>query len=341
VTVLVVDKVVVRFGSRAVLDGVDLEIAPGQTVVVLGPSGCGKSTLLRTIAGLEPLAAGRVTWDGHDLAGVAPHERHFGLMFQDYALFPHRDVRGNVEFGLRMTGRPPADRSARVDEVLHLVGLSELARRSVATLSGGEQQRVALARALAPSPRLLMLDEPLGALDRGLRKRLLDELRALLAAAALPALYVTHDHDEAFALADRLVVMRAGRVVQQGTPDAVWRAPADEWSATFLGFGPAVDVTIANGAAATPWGRFAASGTRDGPGRVVLRPGAMHLDDGAQPSSRGVVRRRTFRGDHVLLAVEVDGAPTVDVRVPPSVTADIGASVSLAVDPEGALVYGR
>jgi thiamine transport system ATP-binding protein len=328
----------VTFGAHRALDHVDLVVEHTETVVVLGPSGCGKSTLLRAIAGLEPLADGGVWWDGTDLTGVAPHERRFGLMFQDYALFPHRDVRGNVEFGLRMARVPAAERSRRVDEVLALVGLDGYGARRVATLSGGEQQRVALARALAPSPRLLMLDEPLGALDRVLRTRLLDELRSLLAAAGVPALYVTHDHDEAFALADRIVVMRAGKVVQAGVPAEVWRRPADAWVAHFLGFGPELDVPVDDGVASTPWGVFATSGAGDrGTARVVLRPGAFRLD--VRSDCRGIVRRRTFRGDHVSLAVEVPGAPLVEVRAPTDEASAVGATVGVALAADGVLVY--
>src|SRR5580765_2621867 len=177
---LQVEGAVVRFGDRRALDCVDLALESGETIAVLGPSGSGKTTLLRAVAGLQRLDAGCIRWDGVDLTAVAPHERHFGLMFQEYALFPHRDVAGNVEFGLRIASSNRAARARRVDEVLALVGLADLRGRRVATLSGGEQQRVALARALAVSPRLLMLDEPLGALDRVWRRRLLEEIRAIL-----------------------------------------------------------------------------------------------------------------------------------------------------------------
>jgi thiamine transport system ATP-binding protein len=232
---LEVAGVSVVFGARRVLDGVDLEVGKGETIALLGPSGSGKSTLLRAIAGLEPLAAGRISFDGEDLAGVPPHRRGFGFMFQDGALFPHRDVRGNIEFGLRMARMRPAEREARVDEVLALVGLGGFGPRRVSKLSGGEQQRVALARTLAPRPRFIMLDEPLGSLDRLLHDRLVADLRALLRAADIPALVVTHDHDEAGVLAERVALLRDGRIVQQGSVSEVTRAPRDEWVAAFLG----------------------------------------------------------------------------------------------------------
>jgi thiamine transport system ATP-binding protein len=225
----------VRFGDHAALDGVDLSVHDGEIVAVLGPSGSGKSTLLRAIAGLEPLAAGTIAWHGTDLAGTPPHKRRFGLMFQDYALFPHKDVAGNVAFGLRMQGRAAPDVERRVAEVLALVDLEGFEHRSVTTLSGGEQQRVALARALAPEPRLLMLDEPLGALDRTLRERLTVDLEQLLHRLGMTSIYVTHDHAEARSIGDQLVVMRAGRVEQIGTPHDVVAHPANDFVAGFVG----------------------------------------------------------------------------------------------------------
>ena len=179
-------------------------------MTVLGPSGSGKTTLLRVIAGLQRPDAGRVLLDGRDLEGIPPHRRGIGLVFQDHALFPHRDVSGNVSFGLRMRGDPPEAVAARTAEVLDLVGLAGFEHRSIGTLSGGEQQRVALARALAPEPRVLLLDEPLGSLDRRLRDRLLDDLARVFDELGLTAVYVTHDQTEAFALGDRVAVMRAG-----------------------------------------------------------------------------------------------------------------------------------
>ncbi len=200
----------VRYGDVVALDGVDVDVPRGEVLSVLGPSGSGKSTLLRVIAGLEPTAAGSVHWGGDDLTHVPPHLRRFGLMFQDHALFPHRDVADNVEFGLRMQRRPRTEVEARSNAALARVGLDGYQHRRVHELSGGEQQRVALARAIAPEPRLLMLDEPLGSLDRELRDRLMVELRTLFVDLGLTAIFVTHDHDEAFAVADRVLLMRGG-----------------------------------------------------------------------------------------------------------------------------------
>ncbi len=232
---LQVEGLTVRFGSTIALDSVDLTIETGEVVAVVGPSGCGKSTLLRSIAGLQPLSGGRILAAGRSLDGVPTHERGLGLMFQDHALFTHETVAGNVGFGLRMASVPVAERRDRVEALLSLVGLSGFGDRSVATLSGGEAQRVALARSLAPNPALLMLDEPLGSLDRVLRRQLTSELRALLGGVGVSALHVTHDQAEAFAVADRVVVLRAGRIVQSGSPQDLWFRPASRFVAEFLG----------------------------------------------------------------------------------------------------------
>ena len=314
---LSVADLVVRYGDVTALDGVDLEVADSEVVCVLGPSGCGKSTLLRAIAGLEPPAAGSVAWDGHDLAGVPPHQRELGLMFQDHSLFPHRDVLGNVGFGLRMQRLPTARVEARAHELLALVGLAGYEHRRISELSGGEQQRVALARALAPAPRLLMLDEPLGSLDRGLRDRLVLELRELFVGLGVTALFVTHDHDEAFAIADRVAVMRAGRVEQVGAPEDVWRHPATEFVARFLGY----NVTGVLG-----------------PAPVAVRPDGLRLEEDG--SIAGVVVGRTFRRDHFLVRVKVaDGSP-LDVAVASDQVPAVGDPVHLAVDPDAVVHLG-
>jgi len=226
----------VRFGATTAVDHVDLAVPSGSVVAVLGPSGCGKSTLLRAVAGLEDPATGTVAFDGQDLAGVPTHRRGFALMFQDGQLFPQLSVGRNVAYPLRLRRTPRAATAARVAELLELVGLSGFADRLPTTLSGGERQRVALARALAAAPRLLLLDEPLSALDAGLRQRLAEDLRRILVESGTTSLMVTHDHEEAFAVADDLAVMRAGRIVQSGPIAEVWRAPADPETALFLGY---------------------------------------------------------------------------------------------------------
>ncbi|HUP17171.1 MAG TPA: ABC transporter ATP-binding protein [Acidimicrobiia bacterium] len=235
---LVVDDVTVRFGEKAALDGASLQVGAGEVVALLGPSGSGKSTLLRAIAGLETIESGRVLFDGQDLAGVPVHERGFGLMFQSYALFPHLSVADNVAFGLRMKNVADDDVRARVAEVLGWVGLEQFALRRVDRLSGGEQQRVALARTLAPRPRLVMLDEPVGALDRMLRERLVEDIGGLLDREGAAAIYVTHDHEEAKSISDRVAIMRDGKVVQSGPYQCLATAPATPWVAEFLGVKP-------------------------------------------------------------------------------------------------------
>ena len=311
---LSVRGLVVRFGDVHALAGVDLEVAAGEVVCVLGPSGCGKSTLLRAVAGLETPVAGTVAWDGRDLAGVPPHRRNLGLMFQDHSLFPHRDVVGNVAFGLRMQHVAPPRARARAEELLALVGLAGYEHRRVSELSGGEQQRVALARALAPAPRLLMLDEPLGSLDRRLRDRLVVDLRELFVHLGQTALFVTHDHDEAFAVADRVAVMRAGRFEQIGAPADVWKRPATEFVARFLGY----NVTAVLG-----------------PERAAVRPDGLRLDPTG--SVTGVVTARTFRRDHFLVRVKVaDGSP-LEVAVRGEVVPDVGDAVTLAAEPDAVI----
>lgn len=225
------------YEGQMLLQGISFKASPDETVCLLGPSGSGKSTLLRIIAGLEEAEGGQVLWQGQDMAGIPVHQRNFGLMFQDYALFPHRDVAENVAFGLRMQGLPRPVVNDRVEQALRQVNMLALAQRRVTDLSGGEQQRVALARALAPAPRLLMLDEPLAALDRSLRETLSEELRRILHAAHIPAIYVTHDQQEAFAIADRLVVLQEGRVAQDATPAEIYAHPASAWVAEFFGLG--------------------------------------------------------------------------------------------------------
>ncbi|HEY7563859.1 MAG TPA: ABC transporter ATP-binding protein [Acidimicrobiia bacterium] len=232
---LEVEDVTVRFGETKALDRASLMVAQGEVVAVLGPSGSGKSTLLRAIAGLDLIESGSIRLNGQDLAGVPTHQRAVGLLFQGYALFPHLTVAGNVGFGLRMQDVPEHEIAMRVAEVLDWVGMSRFAARRVERLSGGEQQRVALARTLAPRPALVMLDEPVAALDRRLRERLVEDIAALLRREQTTAMYVTHDHDEGRVVSDRVAIMREGRIVQTGRYDEIAAAPIDPWVADFVG----------------------------------------------------------------------------------------------------------
>ncbi|MGD8149444.1 ABC transporter ATP-binding protein [Ornithinimicrobium sp. Y1694] len=295
---LELDDVTVRFGETVAVDAVSLSLDEGQVLAVLGPSGCGKSTLLRAVAGLEVLTVGSVRWRGRDLRGVPTHKRGFALMFQDGQLFAHASVADNIAYPLRLRGVAGAARGRRVDELLELVGLPGYGDRRTPTLSGGEQQRVALARSLAADPGLLLLDEPLSALDRSLRERLAGDLREILVETGTTAVLVTHDHDEAFTIADRMAVMLAGRVVQEGATAEVWRVPATRAVADFIGY-----ETFLEGEAA----RSVLGESVDGV--AALRRRALRvLPDGPVG---GVVRRAVAVSDAVHLDVEVPGVGTV------------------------------
>jgi thiamine transport system ATP-binding protein len=308
-TALSVQRLSVSYdGTPAVLDA-GLDVDEGRVLAVLGPSGCGKSTLLRAIAGLES-ASGRVRWHDDDLSTTPTHRRGFALMFQDGQLFPQLSVRRNIAYPLRIRRTPRAAVAARVSELLDLVGMAGFEDRLPATLSGGERQRVALARALAASPRLLMLDEPLSALDAGLRQRLAEDLRRILLAAGTTTLMVTHDHEEAFAVADDLAVMKAGRIVQAGPIADVWRAPADADTALFLGY-----ARVLEGAAAA--GLLAAAGLPDSPALAVRRSALSVVDDGRVAGE--VVEVRTTPGQLRLVCRtgfgELDAVASLDLRV--------------------------
>lgn len=295
-----------RAGQAHILRGADLRAGTGKTVALLGPSGCGKTTLLRVIAGLERPSAGEILFDGEDVGGIPPHRRGFGLMFQEHALFPHMNVERNVDFGLRRLGWEAERRHRRVGELLETVGLGGFGRRTLEGLSGGERQRVALARALAPEPRLLMLDEPLGSLDRGLREHLVVELREILRHLRIPAVYVTHDQFEAFAVADELAIMREGRVVRVGAPGDVHGQPGSEFVARFLGMENIVDgVRDTEGMIATLAGDFGPVTGSPGEVRLLLRTEGSTVVEGDGPNVvRGVVVARVFLGGLTRLVLD-------------------------------------
>ena len=232
---LSVRDVDVTIGGKDILHEVSLDVGDGEIVGVLGPSGSGKSTLLRAIAGIVPVTSGTIRWDGVDISAVPTHQRNFGLMFQGFALFPHLTVGENIGFGLEMQKLDREERDLKVAEALEWIGMSAFHDRTIEDLSGGEKQRVAMARTLAPRPSLVMLDEPLGALDRNLRQRLVVETRELLRQRNATALIVTHDREEADELADRLALMNEGTIVQIGTKEEMLASPANDWVTEFLG----------------------------------------------------------------------------------------------------------
>lgn len=327
------------------LHDVSFAVEEGENLCLLGPSGCGKTTLLRLVAGLETPDGGQVLVDGVDVTHVPPHLRGFGLMFQEYALFPHKDVFGNVAFGLQMQGLSRETVAARVAEVLALVGLAGFERRDVNQLSGGERQRVALARSLAPQPCLLMLDEPLGALDRALRERLMDELPDILRRADATAITVTHDQEEAFAVADRVVLMQAGRVVQVGTPEGVYRRPVSAWAAHFLGLTNLLDASILGlGQVETAIGTLQVKDRQSEIGDVgsrvqlLIRPEAARVGEVGPNLLVGVVVERSFRGEYYRLGVRHAGGVELTFNFPADVTLPgTGESITLSLAP-GALM---
>lgn len=359
-----------RYDSQvAALQGVSLTVNAGEIVCLLGPSGSGKSTLLRIVAGLEQPDDGRVLLEGQDLAGVPVHKRGFGLMFQDFALFPDKSVARNVAFGLRMEGWAEERIRRRVDEMLALVSLSGYGDRSIFALSGGERQRVALARSLAPSPRLLMLDEPLGSLDRTLRESLLDELRGLLKRLGLTSIYVTHDQQEALAVADRVAILDQGELVQVGAPREVHLAPATPFVARFLGLTnllPArVEVTAPHEARTAIGSITLARVAEPGAWTLLIRPEAARLagpgsvgaDDAAHArvpvdaspvrstTIRARVREVSFRGGYQRAETTVMGAGgnTEDLllHLPAGAALRQGDEITLVVDPNGVTLLPR
>jgi spermidine/putrescine transport system ATP-binding protein len=322
-------------GAVRALDGVSLDIAAGAFFTLLGPSGCGKTTLLRAIAGFEPQESGTITLGGLALDGLPPHRRPVNTVFQSYAVFPHMTVAENVAFALQMQKRPRAEIAARVEQMLALVRLSGLGGRKPSQLSGGQQQRVALARALAASPRLLLLDEPLSALDLKLRNEMRLELKRLQAETGITFVFVTHDQHEALSLSDRIAVMRAGKVEQVGTPAEVYERPASRFVADFVG---EANLLPARRVGAR---RFAVAGgeleaAEDGPeaATLVLRPErAMMAPDG--PGLAGTVAQLVYDGADSTYHVALADGLVVRVRVGnrDGRRFEQGAAVRVSADP--------
>jgi putative spermidine/putrescine transport system ATP-binding protein len=328
------DGVSRSFGTANALRGLDLAIARGEFVALLGPSGCGKSTALNCLAGLLPLTAGSIWLDDTRIDGQPPEQRGFGMVFQNYALFPHMSVRGNVGFGLKMRKVGRAEARRRVDEALRLVQLTDHAAKFPAQLSGGQQQRVAIARAVVLEPPVVLMDEPLSNLDAKLRLEMRMEIRRLHQTLGLTTVYVTHDQEEALSLADRLVVLREGAVQQIGTPEEVYAQPVNSYVASFMGYRNLLDVQVTGtaGSSVTMEGagvRLTGRGPRtEGPAKVAIRPEDFVVGDGAENALEVTVEIVEYHGRELSVSARLaTGVPVyfrTDKRLAPGDAAKIG-----------------
>ncbi len=346
---LTVKNIEKSYEGKPLLNQVSFEVEQNETVCLLGPSGSGKSTLLRIIAGLEEAEGGDIFWKGNSLAQVPAHQRRFGLMFQDYALFPHRDVTENIAFGLRMQNVAQAEIKKRVDQALATIDMKSFAQRKVTELSGGEQQRVALARALAPDPRLLMLDEPLGALDRTLREQLSRELRRILRETRVPAIYVTHDQEEAYAIADRLLLLHDGIILQSGRPHTFYHHPRNVWVARFFGLGNLIEGTVIERSplvVETPLGQIQAACDQNAPDKgqqttLLFRPAQAQADHPqAENRITGRVIDQVFQGETYRITLEVNRAVAF-FHVLLDEPAEIGADLTVGYNAEDVLCLAK
>jgi spermidine/putrescine transport system ATP-binding protein len=333
-----IETVSQAFGPTKALDSVSLAIRAGSYTVLLGPSGSGKTTLLSILGGFLQPSAGRVLISGADCTLMAPAKRPTATVFQDYALFPHMSVGSNVAFGLRMQGVSKAERAARAQEMLRLVGLDQAFDKKPHQLSGGQRQRVALARALIVSPAVLLLDEPLGALDLKLRRQMQDELKAIQKRVGTAFVHVTHDQEEAMALADHVVVMNHGRIEDEGAPERVYARPATRFTATFMGESTILPGRVeADGKVRTALGRFAATEQTAGSDiHIAIRPEHVLLGDGIAATVKDVVYQGSFKRVTAIPA----HAPQIALlaRLPATAPVREGATISLAIDPEQVII---
>ena len=336
-----VEAVTHRFGAVAALSDIQLEIAAGEYVTLLGPSGCGKTTLLSVLGGFLEPGAGRVLIGGQDMTHVPPTRRPTTTMFQDYALFPHMSLADNVAFGLRMAGVGKRARLARAGEMLALVGLGEAGAKRPHELSGGQRQRVALARCLAVEPEVLLLDEPLGALDLKLRRAMQDELKAIQRQVGTTFVHVTHDQEEAMAIADRIVVMNAGRIEDEGAPRRIYREPRTLFAAGFMGEINRIPARAVAGRVETPFGPLPAAPPAEGGLVACLRPEALS----PAPAPFGIgparVRDAAFFGTYCRAHVVPEAAPhlTLVAHLPPDAVPEEGAVLTLHADPDALAVF--
>ncbi len=333
-----------RYGTTTALDGLTLTLAPGELVALLGPSGCGKTTALRLLAGLEEADGGRVIIAGKDVTNVPANRRDIGMVFQAYSLFPHMTARQNVEFGLQLHDVDSAERRERAREVLDLVGLAAHASKFAHQMSGGQQQRVALARALAIRPKVLLLDEPLSALDAKVRSRLRDAIRRVQLEVGITTLFVTHDQEEALAIADRVGVMQAGRLEQLGPPTEIYSRPATPFVAEFVGLTNRLQGQVRGGSVEVFGARLPLVDPHaaDGPAIALVRPEAVSVaSDGAAQAGPlvGTVIAVAFLGAVSRVTVDLDGTPVL-AQMPTSATSEIpaGTRVRLTLRPDPVLI---
>lgn len=345
-----IEKLVKSFGPTQVVKGVDLSFAKGEFVTLLGPSGCGKTTILRMVAGFEMPTSGTIRVEGEDITALAPNRRKIGMVFQAYALFPNMNVGDNIGFGLKIAGMPRPQREARVEEMLKLIGLPGLGKRYPFELSGGQQQRVALARALAPSPTMLLLDEPLSALDAKIRVSLREQIREIQRELGITTLFVTHDQEEALSISDRIVVLNAGEVEQIGQPHEIYNRPATRFVAGFVGTLNNINATVVNAASRTvrigqtevdlpmlpPDAQAGASVA------LTMRPEALVLGGDRDVSLSGKVSEVAFLGSVIRLKVDLGGdLVSVDTfndqRTPPPA---MGTPVQLGIARSDILLLG-
>jgi len=346
-----IDNLVKAFGDNTVVRNVSLSFNKGEFVSLLGPSGCGKTTILRMIAGFETPNSGSIAVEGQDITTLAPNQRKIGMVFQAYALFPNMNVADNIGFGLRIARVPREQREARVEQMLNLIGLAGYGKRFPFELSGGQQQRVALARALAPSPRMLLLDEPLSALDAKIRVSLREQIREIQRELGITTVFVTHDQEEALSISDRIVVMNAGNVEQFGTPFEIYNRPQTRFVATFVGQLNTLKATVVDAAArsvqlggATVTIPALPASARNGDAvALTMRPEAVSLaDPGRDIQLEGTVSEVHFLGSVIRLKVDLgDNAISLDTfndqRTPPPTH---GAPVRLAIASSDVLVLG-
>jgi putative spermidine/putrescine transport system ATP-binding protein len=325
--------IVKSYGGTRVLHGVDLDIAPGEFVSLLGPSGCGKTTLLRVLAGLEGAEEGTVLLGGGDVSRVPTNRRDIGMVFQSYSLFPHLRVVDNTAFGLRRRGVGTTEAARRALDALALVGLADLADRFPHQLSGGQQQRVALARALVTEPRVLLLDEPLSALDAKVRVQLRDEIRRIQLRLGITTVFVTHDQEEALAVSDRIAVMNSGRIEQIGSPEELYTTPATAEVAAFVGLSSVVS-GVADGEHVVVWGqRLPLQTPADGPVDVYLRPENVRFTSAEDAATDALVEESTFLGSMRRTLVRTESGELVRVQHDPAVHPSFGDRVRIAVTP--------